>query len=161
MAQKRFWFCVGILASFSLLAVAAGGAKAPAPGPAEAVKAFYTYHLAHNMGFTEANVNARKAWLSPELFGLLMAELKKPTKPDEVPDIEGDPFTDSQEYPKSFDVGAATVQGDKASVSATLIWPKEKRTVTVKLVLAAGEWRIDDFVFDADESLRDTLKPKP
>ena len=159
MLKKALLLFVLAVMVFPLLA--AGGAKAPAPGPADAVKAFYTFHFAHDMGFTEKNLTARKGWLSPELFGLLAAELKKPTSPNEVPLIEGDPFTDSEEYPKSFKVGDASIQTDKASVPVTLIWPDEKTSVTVKLVLASGEWRIDDVVYGPEDSLRKLLNPKP
>jgi len=165
MKTRALIFVAVIILAFSMAALAAGGdkgapaTKAPAVAPADAVKAFYKFHFAHDMAFTQKNVDARKAWLSPGLLGLLSAELKKPVKPDDVPDIEGDPFTDSQEYPSSFQVGEATVQADKASVPVTFVWPAEKKGATVKLIIVSGEWRIDDILFDGDEPLRETLSP--
>jgi hypothetical protein len=50
-------------------------------------------------------VGAKRAWLAPELLDLCKAYFKKPVPADDVPEIDGDPFTDSQEYPKLFRVG--------------------------------------------------------
>jgi len=41
------------------------------------VRSFYQFHVAHNKDFTVRNIRQRKRWLTPELFGLLLAELKR------------------------------------------------------------------------------------
>lgn len=84
-----------------------------------AVRSFYTFHLAHNKDFTLRNIQQqRKRFLTPELYGLLVNEIKRQAvyskaHPDEAPDYEGDPLTDSQEYPDSFRVGKADVTVDR------------------------------------------------
>ena len=92
-------------------------ARPPVRGtPREAVRAFYTFHLAHNKDLTVRNVRLRKRWLTPDLYKLLLDELReaeaRKTHPDEAPYFEGDPLTDSQEYPDSFRVGNAEVNGN-------------------------------------------------
>ena len=71
------------------------------------------------MGFSEASVRERSAWLAPELVDLCHAYFQKPVHPDEVPDVDGDPFTDSQEYPKSFSVGRPSVSDRSGSAAPT------------------------------------------
>jgi len=135
----------------------------PAGSKAEAVvHAFYAYHLAHDPGFTLAAVRRRSGWMSPGLLARCRAYFSRPTRPDEVPAIDGDPFTDSQEYPKAFRVGPAAVEGDTARVNVTLTWAGgDRRTVTVVLVPARGVWRIDDVRFRTGPSLRELLASQP
>src|SRR5262245_15975556 len=84
--------------------------------PDATVRSFYTFHFAHNKNFTRANVQRRRQWLSPELLKLLLNEFKREDEyskdhPNEdfVPYMEGDPFTSSQEYPTSFQLGKSQV----------------------------------------------------
>ena len=93
----------------------------------KAVRAFYAFHLARNKNFTLRNVQQRKRFLTPELYGLLVLEIKRQSAysashPDEAPYFEGDPLTDSQEYPDSFSVGKADESGNVVRVTVTLLW---------------------------------------
>lgn len=151
------------------------GARASAPqkaGPRDpaqaAARSFYQFHLAHNKGFTVRNVRLRKRWLTAELFGLLLGELKREeaeskAHPDEAPYFEGDPFTDSQEYPDSFLVGKSEANGELARVTVTLLWSartsrgRDKREILVELARTAGVWLISDVV-TGDGRLKDELK---
>jgi hypothetical protein len=133
----------------------AGDKPKDAPGT---VKAFYTYHFAHDMGLTEKSLLERRRWLSPELHGLLLYERRRKTPQDEAPYLNGDPFTDSQEYPAAFRVGAASVRKTRASVEVHFTW-KEKgrfqgaRTSIVRLARQGNEWRINDFISEEGRSL--------
>ena len=80
--------------------------------------------------------------------------MEKPASPNEVPNIDGDPFTDSQEYPTGFRVMDVAVQGTKATVRVKFTWPNTSRAIKVLLVLQSGHWRIDDVVYDKDQTLR-------
>lgn len=133
------------------------------------VRSFYTFHLAHNKNFTVRNVQQRKRWLTPELYGLLLKELKQQaadskTHPDEAPYFEGDPFTDSQEYPDSYRVGKAEVSGDAAKVTVTLLWSartsrgRDKRDILVEMTRSAAGWVISDIINNEGSRLSDELK---
>lgn len=140
--------------------------------PSTAVKAFYTFHLAHDMGYTLKNLLARKRFVSPELYGLLAKELNRQAEyskkhPDEAPDFEGDPFTDSQEYPNSFRVSSTVTNGNRAKVTVSLIWKltqgqgTDNRNIMVEVVKSGTSWLIDDVVNNEGSSLRAELtKPK-
>jgi len=147
---------VALLAVLLLPAVAVP--QQPGPSADAVVRAFYTFHLTHNIGFTPAAVRRRAGWLSPGLLGHCRSYFARPTRPDEVPPIDGDPFTDSQDYPGAFQVGPATVAGDTARVPVTLVWADQaRRSVTVLLVRVAGAWRVDDVLSGAGPSLRELL----
>jgi hypothetical protein len=160
------------LAVIILVGVEARSAAQPAgqqDAAIRAVGAFYAYHLAHNKNFTVRNVQLRKRFLTPELYGLLLKELKRQAAeskahPDEAPDFEGDPLTDSQEYPDSYRLGKAEVSDDHAKVTVTLLWSartsrgRDKRDIVVELTKAGGSWLIDDIISNQGSRLRDELK---
>jgi hypothetical protein len=132
------------------------------------VRAFYTFHFAHDMGFSAATARRRAAWLAPDLLARCRAYFARPSNKDEVPSIDGDPFTDSQEYPRSFRVEAPTaprsaaLTSDTALVPVTLIWPgTERRTLTVVVVAARGSWLIADVRYPEGHSLRQLLVEAP
>ena len=144
-------------------------------GPQEAalraVRSFYTYHLARNKDFTVRNVRLRKRWLTPELYNLLLGELKREAErskadPDEAPYFEGDPLTASQEYPDSFRVGKAEVSGDRAKVTVTLLWSdltsrgRDKRDIVVEVSKRGAAWLINDIIDSAGSKLQDELRRK-
>ncbi|HEY0783887.1 MAG TPA: DUF3828 domain-containing protein, partial [Thermoanaerobaculia bacterium] len=123
-------------------------------------------HLRGDMGFTTLSVKAKERWFTADLYARLRDELRKPVPEGDAPNIEGDPFTDAQEYPDRFEVGKATLVGLKAQVPVTFHF-KEKGTkswkLTVVLVQNGGGWQIDDFLYDhtpkdpASQSLRALL----
>lgn len=133
------------------------------------VRTFYTYHLKHDMRFDEGTVVKRKEWLSPDFYRLLLTETRRPADSGEAPFVDGDPFTDSQEYPNRAESGRATRVGvDAIDVEVTFFWtrrvreyrqyrwrnePVEReieeappRTLTVRLTRGDRLWRIDDLV---------------
>ena len=136
-----------------------------------AVHSFYTFHLARNKDFTVRNISLRKRWLTPELYKLLLDELRDEAirskkNPDEAPYFEGDPLTNSQEYPDSFRVGDSEVSGKVARVTVTLHWSektsrgRDQRDIVVELAKSGAAWLINDIVDNQGSRLRDELKRK-
>lgn len=154
------WFvlCAALLvAPLAILAQEDEEEMPPVP-PFVVVQQFFKAHFAGDMAFTEASLKAKQASLTEDLYQKLMAELKKPVPKGEVPNIDGDPFTDSQEYPESFKVTHSSVKGDKAAVTVDFLWPENKTTVQVALVRTSKGWLIDDLIYDKDATLRTLLK---
>lgn len=144
-------------------------AAGPQEAASRAVRSFYTYHLARNKDFTVRNVRLRRRWLTPELYNLLLGELKREAdrskaNPDEAPYFEGDPLTDSQEYPDSFRVGKAEVSGDSAKVTVTLLWSertsrgRDKRDIVVVVSKRGASWLINDIIDNQGSKLQDQLR---
>ncbi|HXF39034.1 MAG TPA: hypothetical protein VN687_04925 [Blastocatellia bacterium] len=138
---------------------------------ASGVSSFYTFHLAHKKDFTAANIRLRRPWLTPEFYGLFLGELKRQAEyskahPDEAPDFEGDPFTDSQEYPGSFRVGTVITNGNRAKATVTFSWSAktnrgvDSRNITVELIKLEAGWLINDIFTSDGSSVRDALKKK-
>ncbi|HLL76204.1 MAG TPA: DUF3828 domain-containing protein [Pyrinomonadaceae bacterium] len=122
-----------------------------ATAAARAAESFYRYHFARDRGFLRANIVQRRRWLSPELYRLMMNEFRREAafrkaRPDEVPFMTGDPFTDAQEYPDTFTVGVAVVSGNTASVPVTFGWRdvEHKQTLQIELLKQGGRWLIHD-----------------
>jgi len=129
------------------------------PGsPRAAVHDFYTYHFAHDMAFTAEGVEQRAAWLAPDLLALCRIYFAHPPPPDEAPMIDGDPFTDSQEYPTSFEVHRERTVGPFARVSVTFVGPSFRRIVEVRLTRTGSSWLITDVARQGELSLRDLLE---
>lgn len=143
--------------------------SAPPDPAARAVSAFYKFHLARNKDFTVANLRVRRRWLSPELYKLLLGELKREaeqrkTHPDEAPYFEGDPLTNSQEYPDSFRVGKTENGGDLAKVTVTMMWSprtsrgRDQRDIVVEVKRTGTGWLINDIIDNQGSRLQDELK---
>ena len=144
--------------SFFLVPVALLGAPSPpSPGPAAVVRSLFADHFKHDMGFTKASVARKARWLSAEFLKQLDVELDMPRNPDEVPNIDGDPFTDSQEYPKRFVVGKGEIRGEATRIPVIFTGNGRRRTVAVKLRKTTDGWRVDDLVYEDGKTLRSRL----
>ena len=127
--------------------------------PEAVVNEFYKYHFAHDMAFVPEEVKHRAVWLTPDLLKACDAYFALPDNPEEAPDIEGDVFTGSQEYPTAFLAGKAVISGVSARVPMTFTWDNKYNTKgTVVLNHINGKWLIDDVEFPDQESIRQLLK---
>ena len=128
-------------------------------GATAAVRRFYAFHFAHDMAFTRAEVERRAGFLTPGLLARCAEYFATPQSADEVPEIDGDPFTDSQDYPESYDVGEARQQGDSARVDVTFAMKGGDRWRVQAVVVKAGDgWKIDDIETEQGPSLRALLR---
>jgi len=126
--------------------------------PGDSVQSFYAFHVTYDMGFSEEAVSQRKAWLSPHLLSLCRKYFLRPSSPDEVPPIDGDPFTDSQEYPTAFQVGKVRLSGGIATVAVSFSGPEaQKESVHVVLFPVKGAWLIHDVRYVSGPSFRTLL----
>ena len=119
---------------------------------AATVKAFYTFHFKNKFDYSARGLKLRQRWLDATLYQLLMAENKKArAKKDEPPDLEGDPFTNSQEYPNAFHIGDTKQEYEKAIVEVVFVWKDkgkvvEERNVEVELSKAKNLWKISNII---------------
>jgi len=151
-------FLLPILIAPIALQVSAPKVTAPIPeGPVEVVRALFADHFKHTMGFTKASVARKAKWLSTDLLARLNAELARPGNPDEVPNIDGDPFTDSQEYPTRFVVGKALNEADLTRVPVTFSGNGRKQTVVALLRKSGEGWCVDDLAYQDGKTLRGLL----
>jgi hypothetical protein len=150
----------------AVLCLAAFGLGAQDPSLESArklVQAFYATHMKGDMSFSEASLKAKEKFLTPDLMKAALAKQAEDSArgTELVPDVDGDPFTDSQEYPSGFKLGKVHSTEGGARVPVTFTWKagNPSRTLTVVLKNLQTGWRIDDLRYPSGKSLRQLLKP--
>jgi hypothetical protein len=129
----------------------------PAATPAEIVQELLVTHFTHDMGFTPESVAHKRAFLSAGLQARILRYLAAPQSPDEAPAINGDPFTNSQEYPDRFTLGAARSAAKSSIVPVHFGDKHSKRRVDYVLVREGSRWVVDDLLDERRQSLRTLL----
>ncbi|MBK6294866.1 MAG: DUF3828 domain-containing protein [Rhodoferax sp.] len=134
--------------------------RAAESSPEAALRDLLYVHLVHDMGFNRASVARKRSHLSPALARAIAAYFARPQPADTVPAINGDPFTDTQEYPTRFVIGRGVIDGESAQVPVNLGEAKQARVVHAVLRRVGGRWRVDDLRYDDGRSLRRLLQPQ-
>ena len=134
------------------------GAFAPDTSPAGVVQRLLEQHFSTSMGFDASTVRGKTPWLSDALRARIARYLAKPSSPNETPSIDGDPFTDSQEYPSRFWVGAGNVKGDSAAVIVRFSDGYRVRPVRYVLARQKGAWRVDDLRYENADTFSKWLR---
>jgi hypothetical protein len=81
------------------------------------------------------------------------------TSNGEVGAIDGDPLYNAQDMDiKAFVIGAPAIEGGDATVRVTFTNFGKKQAITYMLKKTSKCWRIDDIVYDKDNSLRKWLQ---
>jgi hypothetical protein len=150
-----------VLAIFFALVPLAGAAAGSQPTtPVDIVQAVYSYHLSHEHGSADKTIKSHRQYFTPALLAMLAKEWSKPSKPDEVPDIDWDILTASQDFPLSFKVGKLQPVSDgKAKVEVKFLWSSEKTIVDVYFSKTKEGWQISDLYYPSEkEHLSDELR---
>ncbi len=122
------------------------------------VQRFLEQHFASDMAYDTTALVAKREWLGDAFAAQLRKYLAMPVSPNEAPELDGDPFTDSQEYPTRFSVGAARVVGSRATVPVRFSDGYRSYRVSYQLLRTSGRWRIDDVSSQNGRSLRALLR---
>lgn len=137
------------------------GALAAAGTPEHAVHALLQDHYAHELEFTPERAIAQRAWLSDALQKKIATYFAQEVPEGDAPPINGDPFTDSQDYPPVFSVREAVVTGDTAVVPVRFDSGYESRQARYRLRKQAGAWRLDEIEYDHDTPFTKLLELTP
>jgi len=129
----------------------------PAASPAEIVQELLIVHFTHDMAFTRESVARKRGFLSAALQARITHYLGAPQSADNVPAIDGDPFTDSQEYPDRFTLGVTRTGAKRTVVPVHFADASSKRRVDYVLVREGARWVVDDLVDERGQSLRKLL----
>lgn len=125
-----------------------------ASSPEATVQLLLVHHFATNFEFSKSSIAAQSARLSPALAGAFERWFARTANSNEAPELNGDPFTDSQESPNEFALAPAKVQGDRAELTVTYrgegIAPY---AVHIELVRAKNAWLIDDLRLRGNQRL--------
>jgi hypothetical protein len=136
------------------------GTRARPEAPEGVVQALLEAHFSADRGFLPPLLANKTRWLSAALLEAIATYFARVRPRDEVPPIDGDAFTDSQEPPTRFAVGEADVDGKKADVVVRFADAWSARRLTYRLVREADHWKVDDIRSDApnDRGLREILE---
>jgi hypothetical protein len=133
------------------------GARAAAKSAEGVVQRFLEAHFDGDMGFSPPSLAAKRAYLTDALLEKIDAYFARPQDPDEAPPINGDPFTDSQEYPARF----AVMRDDKRvkGVAAPVVFADafRDRTVVYEMARENRRWLISDLKFEDGRKLTELL----
>lgn len=147
--------------SVSLFATSQSKKQRSTCSAGEVVEFLYNDHFKRWKDSEEAKLNTKKKWLSTKLFDLFTLELKRPRNKDKVPYLDGDPFTHSQENPKTFRLGKAICLGSTAKVKVEFAYDGSfKDWVTVDLIFQDSTWRINNIRYRGGHDLQSDLKHK-
>lgn len=125
--------------------------------PEEIVQELLVGHFTHDMAFTPASVALKATYLSAGLRTRIAAWFALPTSPDEVPTIDGDPFTDTQEYPDRFTLDTSRTQAARQVVPVHFADDNTRRRVDYLLVIEGGRWVVDDVIDERGVALQTLL----
>lgn len=160
LLQRRLFALGGLLAALPLCAQplpASGAGSADAAAAQAVVQSLLQQHFKTDMGFSKASVMAKAAQLTPDLQRRLLAQLAKPVPADEVPDIDGDPFTNAQDLPTRFQLEPARLRGAQAEVAVRFSGHGMHERVRYVLQRVDGQWRVDDLRYADGSTLRQLL----
>lgn len=127
--------------------------------PEAAVLEFLRQHMTRDMAFTKGSAARKASMLTESLARAIAAYFPRPVSADEAPVINGDPFTDSQEYPSGFTLGAVPRAGSRATVPVRFDEEGRYKIVEYRLQLAGTTWRVDDLHYPDGATFRGLLKP--
>jgi len=115
-------------------------------------------HMTHDMAFTEETILRKDNYLTRGLKRAIADYFALPAPANEAPVINGDPFTDSQEYPSGFVLGEALMVNSEAIVPVLFQDFDRQKRVEMVLHREGSRWLIDDLRFPDGMTLRDLLK---
>jgi hypothetical protein len=122
---------------------------------------FAAPHGGEPRGFTPALVVELSDFITTDLRMAADRWLAAPHKPDEVPSINGDVITDSQELVLRFGLQAPSIRQGQAEVPVRMADAERAWTLLYRLRREAGQWRVDDLRLGDGTTLRTLLKDLP
>jgi hypothetical protein len=114
-----------------------------------AVDQRYRQHFASGQGFSVDTLRARKAWFTPQLYQLMLADM---SSTGEVGYIDFDPFTEAQDDAAAYAIGSARTAHDTVLVEVAVTFPPavgnghEQQHLTLAMLPTPGGWKIANFL---------------
>lgn len=138
--KLKFYF---LLFAFSLFAFGCGGSVPNLESPAcdearQNVKALYSYHFDNEMKPSAESLKLHERYITKTLFANLAAQNE----------AAFDYFTQTDDYPKTFRIGACeSAADDKTKFQVHLFWKddnrNEERKINVESVKENGKWLVN------------------
>lgn len=150
---------VSATALAGLAPVAARAADADAKAFLEAIYA--AYRGSDSKGVSLDSDAQVKRYFEPKLASLIIQDRRKAARRKEVPNLDGDPFVNAQDWEiKSVAIEMRDVGPDKAGATVKLDNAGTMTTVGYDLIRPREGWRIANITWDGKETLRGLLGGK-
>lgn len=147
---------LGVIAGFAVSLAAAAADQTPK----DFLDAIYKTYIGKNAKGMPLDKPATMRLFTPALRKAIDDDSKRAAKRNEVPNLDGDPFVDAQDWDiKSFDISVQDKAPDKATGTVKFDNDGDKKTITLDLVRSADGWHIDE-ITTADGTLRKILSGK-
>lgn len=157
-------FSIATLLALVLVALPAAAVRPDPPeiSPEKVVSSFYELCIKERVtGLpTDDQFESMREMLSDDILGLLadarmeQAEFARENPDEKPPWIEGDLFSSLFEGPTSFTVGAAVIEGDRATLTVSFAddgtddgKPFEWKDDVLLIIDVNNEWKIDDIEY--------------
>ena len=138
LALRRRWLVLAAL-------VVSTGAGAASSGSAEAfVKDLYAHYSGGKARGVRLDTDAAvRRYFAPELADAIRADFKAAAKKNDVPNLDGDPFVDAQDWKiEALRIGVAETAPDQARATVRFTNLGTPRSVELQLVKLKAGWRI-------------------
>jgi len=133
--------------------------QAAAQTPHAFLQAIYQHYVGTNTAGVKLDSDADyRRYFTPDLAKIILDDIAKAQKNDEVPTLDGDPFIDAQDW----SISKVQIDVDDKATDKTVAKVNFKNAgtpvaITVDLVKIDGAWKIDDIHWPED-SLRGLYK---
>ena len=128
--------------------------------PKEFLDAIYKNYTGTNTNGLPLDKPSTMRLFMPALRKLIDDDARRAAKRKEVPNLDGDPFIDAQDWDiKSFDISVQDAGPDKAKGTVKFNNEGDDKTITLDLVKSADGWHIDE-ITTSDGTLRKILSGK-
>jgi hypothetical protein len=99
-----------------------------------------------------------RRYFEPSLAAAMIKDIKDAARKGDVPELDGDPFIDAQDWDiSSFDIAVSDTGADTATATVNLVNLGKPDTIVLALVKLKDGWRIHDITWQRDgkaETLR-------
>jgi hypothetical protein len=150
-----------LLRVLAAIAVMTAAATAETASPQAFVDGIYKHYLGKDSkGLALSNAAVIRRYFAPPLADAIVKDFAQAHKRGEVPDLNGDPFVDAQDWEISnLNTAVKSTGANTAIATVTFVMFKKPRTVTLDLVNTAAGWRIAEIKWPSG-SLRALYKLK-
>jgi hypothetical protein len=133
----------------------AGAARADPAAKAFLEKIYAAYEGKASEGIGLDSDAMLQRYFEPKLAALMIKDRKDAKKRGDVPDLDGDPFINGQDWEIGpVDIAVRDIAPDKASATVKFRNLKVETTVVYDLVRLKQGWRIADITWDGKDTLR-------
>ena len=104
---------------------------------------------------TEANI---RRYFEPSLAALMIKDQKDAARRHDVPNLDGDPFVDAQDWDiAAFDIAVTDTVNNAASATVKFRNSDTPTVVVLDLVKTSNDWRVSDVTWQ-HEGKKETLR---